>query len=82
MNKKHTEAKPTAARRCVSDFVGRLLCRIGLHQWYPTACHGLGTVTYYRCSACKITGNSHVTDDGEIFYDEPNKLPDCETKGL
>lgn len=74
MDKKHTEAKPTAARRCVSALVGRLLCWIGWHCWIETGCPGLGTVTFYRCARCDTTGNSHVTDDGEIFEDEPNNL--------
>lgn len=72
MGKSKTASGTTAARRCVSALVGRLLCWIGLHQWYPTGCPGLGTVTHYRCGGCGITGNSHVSDDGEIFEDEPN----------
>ena len=71
MGKSKTASGTTAARRCVSALVRRLLCWIGLHQWYPTGCPGLGTVTHYRCGRCRITGNSHVSDDGEIFEDEP-----------
>ena len=65
--------KSPPSRNMLHVFVGRVLCRVHLHKWCEIAKPGLGLLTYYRCARCGVTGESHVTDEGDIYEHAPNK---------